>query len=74
MDIKELKKMPVAKRILLAQELWDSIDDGDKQKMNLSDEIKAELDNRIEHHRSGKATYYTIEEIRERNAKKRDEI
>ena len=72
MDIKELKKIPVAERILLVQELWDSIEHEGKQEIDLSNEIKAELDKRIDRHRSGKAKYYTVEEVRERNAKRRN--
>ncbi|WP_373518687.1 addiction module protein, partial [Pricia sp.] len=45
MDIKEIKKMPVATRILIAQDIWDSIED--KDGIELTDEIKAELDSRI---------------------------
>jgi putative addiction module component (TIGR02574 family) len=66
----DIKNIPVAKRILLAQEIWDSIED--KQEIELSDEIKVELDNRIERHNSGKGKYYDLEESRARNAKLRN--
>lgn len=72
MEIKGIKNIPVAKRILLVQEIWDSIED--KQEIELSDEIKIELDNRLERHNSGKAKYYSLEESRARNAKLRNEL
>jgi len=72
MDIKEIKKMPVAMRILIVQDIWDSIEN--KDGIELSEEIKAELDSRIERHESGEATYYSLEESRERNAKFRNDL
>lgn len=61
---KEIKKLPIAKRILLVQDIWDSIEK--KQDLALSDEIKAELDNRIERHKSGQAHYFSVEEVRQK--------
>lgn len=72
MDIQEIKKWPKVKRILLVQDIWDSLED--KEDIELTEEVKTELDSRIEHHKSGKATYYTLEESRERNAKVRNDI
>ena len=73
MDFKnEILKMPTDKKILLANDIWDSI--SNKQELELSDDIKAELDNRIERHESGEAKYYTLEEIRERISKRRREL
>ncbi|HZJ36055.1 MAG TPA: addiction module protein [Gillisia sp.] len=72
MDINEIKKMPVATRILIAQDIWDSIED--KDGIELTDEIRAELDSRIERHKSGEATYYSLEESRERNTKFRNDL
>ncbi|MBW8245189.1 addiction module protein [Muricauda oceani] len=72
MDIQDIKKMPVAKRILIAQDIWDSIED--KDSIELSDEMKTELDSRIDHHKSGGAKYYSLEESRKRNAKLRNDL
>ena len=72
MDIKEINKLSRTKRILLVQDIWDSLED--KEDLELSEEVKAELDRRIEHHESGKATYYSMEESRARNAKLRNGI
>lgn len=70
MDIQEINKLSRTKRILLVQDIWDSLED--KEDIQLSEEVKAELDSRIEHHKSGKAKYYTLEESRERNSKVRN--
>jgi len=70
MDIQEINKLSRTKRILLVQDIWDSLED--KQDIELPEEVKTELDSRIEHHKSGKATYYTLEESRERNNKIRN--
>ena len=64
--------MPVAKRILIVQEIWDSVED--KGSIELNDETKAELDRRIDHHKSGNAKYYSLEESRKRNSKLRNNL
>jgi len=68
MDIQEIKKMSQSKRILLAQEIWDSID-GDS--IELTDAIKKELDSRLERHNKGGAKYYTLAEVKSMLAEKR---
>jgi len=68
MDIQEIKKMGQSERILLAQEIWDSID-GDS--IELTDAIKKELDNRLERHKKGGTKYYTIAEVKSMLAEKR---
>lgn len=45
-DISELKKLSIAERILIVEELWDSIA-AENEKIQLSDEQKDELDRRI---------------------------
>tara|TARA_A100000171_G_C2136917_1_gene151018 strand:+ start:839 stop:1051 length:213 start_codon:yes stop_codon:yes gene_type:complete len=69
MDLQEIKKIPRAKRILLVQEIWDSLEQ--KEDLELSDEVKAELDHRLARHESGEATYFSLEEVREKLAKLR---
>ena len=61
MAIQEIKKMSQFKRILLAQEIWDSIN-GDA--IELTDAIKKELDSRLERHKTGKTKYHTLEEVK----------
>ncbi|MEO0902759.1 MAG: addiction module protein, partial [Bacteroidota bacterium] len=62
MNIQEIKKLSVAKKIVLAQDIWESIDDS----IELTDEIKAELDSRIERHQKGEGKYFTLEEAKEK--------
>jgi len=62
MDLTEIKKMPPAKRILVVQEIWDSI--AEKEEIELTDETKAELDRRLERHRSGEAEYFTLKDVK----------
>ena len=71
MNIKEIKKLPKAKQILLAQDIWDSLE---KDGIELSNEIKSELDSRLKHHSSGKAKYYSLEESRKRNTAIRNDL
>ena len=44
MKIKDLDKYTNAEKILLAEELWESVS---KEKLELSDAVKQELDRRI---------------------------
>ena len=68
MDIKEILKMSASRRILLAQEIWDSVPENS---IELTDSIKKELDNRLESHESKVMKYYTMEEIKNKLAKKK---
>ncbi len=65
MDIKEILKMSASRRILLAQEIWDSVPENS---IELTDSIKKELDNRLESHESKVMKYYTMEEIKNKLA------
>ncbi len=68
MDIQDIKKMSPSKRIVLVQEIWDSID---SDSIELTDAIKAELDSRLERHEKGEGQNYTLEEARAKWAEKR---
>jgi putative addiction module component (TIGR02574 family) len=61
MDIKEILKMSASRRILLAQEIWDSVPENS---IKLSDSIKKELDNRLKSHEYEGMKYYTMEEVK----------
>ena len=67
MDIKEILKMSPSKRILLAQEIWDSVPE---DSIELSQSIKEELDNRLSAHYSGEMEYFTLDEIKKKLDKK----
>ncbi|WP_298116558.1 addiction module protein [Flavobacterium sp.] len=61
MKIKDLKKYSTAEKIFLAEQLWDSIA---KKEIELSDEIKNELDNRLHIIEEGKTEYYSWNEVK----------
>lgn len=61
MEIKNLYKYSNAERIVLAEQLWDSIS---KNELEISDELKKELDIRLQNFEDGKSELYTWEEIK----------
>lgn len=63
MKIKDLDKYTNAEKILLAEELWDSVA---KDKLELSDALKEELDRRIALVEEDKTEFYTWEEVKKR--------
>ncbi len=65
MDIKEILKMSASRRILLAQEIWDSVPENS---IELSDSVKNELDNRLKIHDANEMEYYTIDEVKNKLA------
>ena len=65
MTIAELKKMPVQQRIILMEEIWDTLSHGDVE-LESPHWHKDILDERMELIDSGKATYLTIEQLKSR--------
>ncbi len=61
MEIRNLSKYGTAEKILLAEELWDSVS---KNELEISNAIKNELDIRLENLQNGKSELYTWEEIK----------
>jgi len=61
MDIKNLSKYSNAEKIVLAEQLWDSVS---KQSLEISDEVAKELDNRLERFEQGKSELFTWEEVK----------
>jgi putative addiction module component (TIGR02574 family) len=61
MEIKNLSKYSNAEKIVLAEQLWDSVSKND---LEISDEVKKELDSRLENLEKGKTKLYTWEEIK----------
>ncbi len=59
---KEIKKLSDAEKILLVEEIWESI--SKKEKTKLSSAQKKEIDRRLELEESGKMNYYSLEEAR----------
>ena len=65
MDKNEILKLSPSERILLAQEIWDSIPE---KSIGITDPIKKELDRRLESHRKKDMLYFTPDEIRNKLA------
>ena len=60
MEIKDLSKYSTAEKIILAEQLWDSIS---KKDIELSHEIQQELDVRLQL-LEGKTELYSMEEVK----------
>jgi len=61
MEIKNLSKYSNAEKIVLAEQLWDSVS---KNELEISDELKRELDVRLKNLEEGKSELYTWEEVK----------
>ena len=61
MEIKNLTKYSDAEKIVLAEQLWDSVS---KNEIEISDELKAELDIRLQNLEEGKTQLYTWDEVK----------
>jgi putative addiction module component (TIGR02574 family) len=64
MDIREeIKKLSDAEKILLVEDIWDDIAD---KTFELSETKKVELDRRLEEIKSGKATFSSWDEVKQK--------
>jgi putative addiction module component (TIGR02574 family) len=61
MEIKNLSKYSNSEKILLAEQLWDSVSKND---LEITDEVKKELDTRLENLENGKTELYTWNEVK----------
>ena len=61
MEIKDLSKYSNAEKIILAEQLWDSVS---KNEISLSYEIQQELDVRLQLLEEGKTELYSWEEVK----------
>ena len=61
MKIQDIDKFSTAEKIALAEQLWDSVT---KEDIELSDEVKKELDYRLSLVEEDKTEYYTWDEIK----------
>jgi putative addiction module component (TIGR02574 family) len=61
MEIKNLSKYSNAEKIVLAEQLWDSVS---KKELEISDELKQELDIRLQNLEEGKTELYTWDEVK----------
>ncbi len=69
MKIKDLDKYTKAEKILLAEELWESVS---KEKLELPDAVKQELDRRISLVEEDKTDFYTWEDVKNTLKKNRN--
>ena len=63
MKIKDIKKYSTAEKIVLAEQLWDSVS---KKEIELTNDIKNELDRRLQIIEEGKTEYYSWNEVKNR--------
>jgi len=61
MEIKNLSQYSNAEKIILAEQLWDSVS---KEELNISSEVEKELDIRLKNLEEGKTELYTWDEIK----------
>lgn len=61
MKIKDIDKFSTAEKIALAEQLWDSVT---KEDIELSDDVKKELDYRLSLVEEDKTEYYTWDEVK----------
>ena len=61
MKIKDIIKYSTAEKIALAEELWDSVA---KKEIQLSQEVKNELDIRIKNLEEGKTEFYSWNDVK----------
>ncbi|MFM9824822.1 addiction module protein [Flavobacterium sp.] len=61
MEIQNLSKYSNAEKIILAEQLWDSIS---KKDMEISDELKKELDIRLQNLEEGRSELFTWDEVK----------
>jgi len=63
MSIQEIQSLSNAEKILLVEQIWDSID---KKDINLSAAQKKELDMRLEQHARGETKFSSWDEVKKR--------
>ena len=61
METKDLSKYSNAEKIVLAEQLWDSVSKND---LEISEDVKKELDIRIQNLEEGKTDLYTWNEVK----------
>jgi len=61
MKTKDLSKYSNAEKIILAEQLWDSVS---KKDIQISEEIKIELDTRLQKLEQGKSKLYSWTEVK----------
>ncbi len=63
--LKDLLKLSIPERILLVEELWDSIEqEADSNEIFFTEEQRLEIERRIDLIEQGKTKFYTWEEVK----------
>ncbi|MCY7408745.1 MAG: addiction module protein [Chitinophagales bacterium] len=65
-QIEELIKLPATERILLAEALWDSLEDENSSSWVISEKWKTEIDKRYNLYKEGKTELFTWEEVKQK--------
>ncbi len=66
----DLKQLPLAQRVQLVEDLWDSIA-AELESVPLSDSLKAEMDRRLEEYLKDPSSALSLEEVRKRMKERR---
>ena len=61
MKVKDLDRYSNAEKIILAEQLWDSVSKND---VEISEEVKKELDIRLQNLEEGKTELYSWDEVK----------
>jgi len=61
MKVKDLDRYSNAEKIILAEQLWDSVS---KDDVEISDDVKTELDIRLKNLEKGKTKLYSWDEVK----------
>jgi len=61
MKVKDLDRYSNAEKIILAEQLWDSVSKND---LEISDDVKKELDLRLKNLEEGKTELYSWDEVK----------
>ena len=68
-QLEEILKLPKEERLLLAEALWDSVEDESDSSWNISDKWREEIDRRYRLYKEGKTQLFTWEEVKQRLSK-----
>ena len=68
MELKNLSKYSTAEKIILAEQLWDSVS---KNEITISKQVEEELDLRLQILEEGKTEFYSLQEVKSHLNKQR---
>ena len=67
--LEEILKLPKEERLLLAEALWDSVEEERDSSWDISDQWREEIDRRYRLYKEGKTNLFTWEEVKQRLSK-----